>query len=210
MEMEQDRRNMGTRFSGSASLSFAQALHKRDPRWQTGPMADLVIRPLLAAEIPQLRDLAEETFREAFAHALRGPALELLLIGRFTKAKFEALHDDPEGWLRVAEEGGRLVGYAQAQPAPCPVQGPGEMPDWELGRLYVRQSHHGLGPGQALMQACVDAAQAAGARGLWLKVWEDNPRGRAFYRRWGFVEVGREDMDLYGTVLVHLILVKAW
>jgi len=26
----------------------------------------------------------------------------------------------------------------------------------------------------------------------------------------GFVELGREDMDLYGTVLVHLILVKAW
>ena len=201
---------MGTRFSGSASLSSAPALHKRDPRWQTGPMTDLVIRPLLAAEIPHLRDLAEETFREALAHALTGPALDLLLIGRFTQAKFEALQDDPEGWLRVAEVGGRLVGYAQAQPAPCPVQGLEGRPDWELGRLYVRQAQHGLGPGQALMQACVDAAQAAGARGLWLKVWEDNPRGRAFYRRWGFVEVGREDMDLYGTVLVHLILVKAW
>jgi len=201
---------MGTRFNECASLASAEAPHKRDPRWQTGPMTDLVIRPLLAAEIPQLRDLAEETFREAFAHALVGPALELLLIGRFTQAKFEALQDDPEGWLRVAEEGGRLVGYAQAQPAPCPVQGVEGRPDWELGRLYVRQTHHGRGVGQALMQACVDAAQAAGARGLWLKVWEDNPRGRAFYRRWGFVEVGREDMDLYGTVLVHLILVKAW
>ena len=201
---------MGTRFNGSASLSSAPALHKRDPRWQTGPMTDLVIRPLLAEEIPHLRDLAEEAFHEAFAHAMPGPVLEKLLKGRFKKAKFEAMHEDPEGWLRVAEAGGRLVGYAQAEPAPCPVPGREDGPDWELGRLYVRRTHHGLGPGQALMEACVDAARTAGARGLWLKVWEDNPRGRAFYRRWGFVEVGREDMDLYGAVLVHLILVKAW
>lgn len=173
-------------------------------------MTDPLIRPLRAAEIPLLRDLAEDTFREAFAHALPGPALEQLLIGRFTLGKFEALQDDPEGCLRVAEEGGRLVGYAYAQPAACPVQGSEGMPGWELGRLYVRRAHHGRGPGQALMQACVDAAQAAGAGGLWLKVWEGNPRGRAFYRRWGFGEVGREDMHVYGTLLAHLILVKTW
>lgn len=173
-------------------------------------MPDALIRPLRAAEVPQLRDLAEETFREAFAHAMPGPTLERLLTGRFTQAKFEALQDDPAGCLRVAEDGGCLVGYAHAHPEPCPVQGLGREPDWELARLYVRQSHHGRGPGQTLMQACVDAARAAGAGGLWLKVWEDNPRGRAFYRRWGFVEAGREDMDVYGTGLVHLILVKAW
>jgi diamine N-acetyltransferase len=27
---------------------------------------------------------------------------------------------------------------------------------------------------------------------LWLDVWERNPRGIAFYRKWGFVEVGRQ------------------
>lgn len=34
-------------------------------------------------------------------------------------------------------------------------------------------------------------ADAGGARTLWLGVWEENPRGIAFYRKAGFREVGR-------------------
>ena len=40
------------------------------------------------------------------------------------------------------------------------------------------------------MQAAIDEAQRRGHDTLWLGVWEHNPRARAFYRKWGFVEVG--------------------
>jgi nucleoside-diphosphate-sugar epimerase len=38
----------------------------------------------------------------------------------------------------------------------------------------------------------IDAARAAGARHLWLGVWERNPRARRFYEKCGFVDVGSQ------------------
>ena len=58
------------------------------------------------------------------------------------------------------------------------------------------------------MAACVAEARGRGASWLWLKVWEENPRARAFYRRWGFRQAGREEVAVAGAVLPHLILVK--
>jgi ribosomal protein S18 acetylase RimI-like enzyme len=42
------------------------------------------------------------------------------------------------------------------------------------------------------MAAAIEAAEAAGARTLWLGVWERNPRAIAFYRKAGFVDVGSQ------------------
>jgi ribosomal protein S18 acetylase RimI-like enzyme len=51
---------------------------------------------------------------------------------------------------------------------------------------------------QELMRAATQHAQAAGARTLWLGVWERNPRAIAFYRKCGFAEVGTHTF-VFGT-----------
>jgi ribosomal protein S18 acetylase RimI-like enzyme len=40
------------------------------------------------------------------------------------------------------------------------------------------------------MTAVLEAAVRRGAATLWLGVWERNPRAQAFYRKYGFVDVG--------------------
>ena len=40
------------------------------------------------------------------------------------------------------------------------------------------------------MRRCLEEGRARGHDVLWLGVWEHNARARAFYARWGFVEVG--------------------
>jgi ribosomal protein S18 acetylase RimI-like enzyme len=39
-------------------------------------------------------------------------------------------------------------------------------------------------------------AQAAGSAVLWLGVWERNARAQAFYRKWGFDDVGEHSFKL--------------
>jgi ribosomal protein S18 acetylase RimI-like enzyme len=46
------------------------------------------------------------------------------------------------------------------------------------------------------MRAAAEHAGVAGARTLWLGVWERNPRAIAFYRKCGFTEVGTQTFVL--------------
>lgn len=86
----------------------------------------------------------------------------------------------------AADEGG-LVGFGFSGPA-VPDDDGAPTPR-QLYALYVRASHHGLGVGQAL----IDAVVGDGPASLW--VARDNPRARRFYERNGFVADGHEKPD---------------
>ena len=60
----------------------------------------------------------------------------------------------------------------------------------ELERFYVAREWHGLGLAQLLMTRVIAVASQAGAAALWLGVWERNARAIAFYRKFGFIDVG--------------------
>ena len=78
----------------------------------------------------------------------------------------------------------------------------------ELKRFYIDRAWQGAGLAQALMRATLDAAIVSGARTLWLGVWEHNPRAIAFYRKFGFVEVGMHDFMLGRDRQTDLIMAR--
>ncbi len=159
-------------------------------------------------ESKALRDLAELSFREAFSKDMPASVLDDLMLHRFTEARFRGELEDPALGFYVGEREGRPVGYAVVRPSAAPM--PASEPSWELNRIYVLRPQHGTGIGEALMKAAMDHARKQGARSCWLKVLATNARALAFYRRWGFEEKGREEMDLQGTVLPHLLLLRSW
>lgn len=164
------------------------------------------VRSASAADAQRLQRVALDTFEEAFSPALPEAVLEAIFAERFTLERFRNELHDPAFAIFVAEDADGFQGYGvvQADAPPVPLQGAA----LELGRLYVRAARHGEGVGEALMAACAAEARRRGAGWLWLKVWEANPRARAFYRRWGFAEAGREVVRVAGVALPHLILVK--
>ena len=72
------------------------------------------------------------------------------------------------------------------KPPSCVVaEAPGE-----IQRLYVARDCHGKGIAHDLMNACVDEMKTHRSDVVWLGVWERNPRAIAFYKKFGFLEVG--------------------
>jgi diamine N-acetyltransferase len=76
----------------------------------------------------------------------------------------------------------------------------------EIVRLYARKDWLGRGVGAMLMQACLDEAVKQDCDTVWLDVWEQNAPARAFYRKWGFVEVGTQLFQLGGDLQHDLLL----
>lgn len=68
----------------------------------------------------------------------------------------------------------------------------------ELG-VSIERAHWGLGIGTALMRACVSCAKQAGYAQLELDAVVDNEHALALYRKFGFVEFGRNPMGFYST-----------
>lgn len=57
--------------------------------------------------------------------------------------------------------------------------------------ISLERDFWGLGAGKALTEACIECARKAGYRQLELEVTADNTRAMSMYRKFGFVEYGR-------------------
>ncbi|MFI9813596.1 GNAT family N-acetyltransferase [Saccharothrix variisporea] len=82
---------------------------------------------------------------------------------------------------QVAEDGGKVVGFALVTP------------DGKLLQLQVDPAHWGRGVGSALHEWCVAEFRATGVRRAELDVFVENHRARRFYERQGWRAVGRDD-----------------
>lgn len=142
-----------------------------------------------------LAELGASTFNETFADDNSADNMAAYLADAFSHAQLSSELADPHSTFLIAEVDGIAVGYAKLHSGDAPEEVRGEKP-LELVRLYVSQKWLGRSIGAALMQSCIDEASRKGYRTVWLGVWERNGRARAFYRRWGFLEVGTHIFQL--------------
>jgi ribosomal protein S18 acetylase RimI-like enzyme len=143
----------------------------------------------LESDAGALARLAEETFRATFAASNPAQNMQRHCESSYGESIQLAEIRDPnlETWL--ADDGGRLVAYAQLRRGAVPAAVVAQRP-LEILRFYVRSDAHGKGVAQALMAHALGRATQLDADVVWLGVWEHNPRAIAFYRKWGFEVVG--------------------
>ena len=147
----------------------------------------LSYRDGVPADAAALDALFDESFTETFGHLYAPEDLSFFLSG-FAVEDWERELGDPAFAFRIAEEDGRLAGYAKLGPVSLPVTPAGSAA--ELSQLYLRKAWHGAGVAQALMDWTLEAARQRGAAELYLSVFTENHRARRFYARYGFEEVG--------------------
>ena len=99
--------------------------------------------------------------------------------------------DDPAGQILakggrifMAEQGGETVGCVALI-----AMADGGL---EVAKMTVAEAARGTGLGRLLMQACIDAANAAGARRLYLETNSSLGPALGLYRAMGFVDLAPE------------------
>jgi ribosomal protein S18 acetylase RimI-like enzyme len=148
-----------------------------------------LIRRAAGGDAAALAELAERTFRDAFARQNTAEDMDLHCRTHYGEAIQAAEIGDPGRVTLLCQEGDRLVGYGQLRWAGAPPCVAASKPA-EIQRIYVDAPWHGKGVAQSLMASLLDAATAGGADVAWLGVWERNHRAIAFYEKSGFSTVG--------------------
>lgn len=169
------------------------------------------IRTALPVDAQELAILGERLWRETYAGLIPETNLELHLAETFGPRQQSAELADPACWTLVLEEDDLLQGYAllrargleQAKLALCFLK------PLEVARFYVDASLHGTGAAQMLMGAVLSQATTAGHDGVWLQVWEQNPRAIRFYAKAGFLDAGEATFRIGEQVDRDRLLVQA-
>jgi ribosomal protein S18 acetylase RimI-like enzyme len=155
-----------------------------------------------------LARLGARTFRDTFGPDNTAEDMAAYLAQSFGPEKQAAELADRRTVFLIAEIGEECVGYARLREGELPGSIRGKHPI-EIVRFYAVSSWIGRGVGAALMRSCLEHACARGCDIVWLDVWERNARAIAFYRRWGFVEVGTQRFVLGSDVQQDLLMARA-
>lgn len=177
--------------------------HETRPTGAAAP--PVAVRRAVAGDAAMLAALGERTFVDAFGRDNTPEDMAVYLASAFGESIQAAEIAAPDSTFFVAEIGGEPAGYARIAAGPAPPCVAGERPV-EIVRVYALSAWHGRGVGEALMRACVDAAGAGGYDAVWLGVWERNERAKAFYRKWGFEDVGVKTFVLGADVQYDRIM----
>lgn len=147
------------------------------------------IRRALDRDVSPLTAFAFRVFYETFAHNNDPAALAAYMAEAYSEDATAATLCDPRLEYHLLHVDGALAAYALLEPratfACLSLRHP-----LRITRFYVDRAWQGLGVAHRLMEHCLTTARAHGADGVWLGVWEHNHRARAFYQKYGFVEVG--------------------
>lgn len=175
----------------------------------------MLIRPALPCEAQDLAVLGRRLWRETYAGLIPESNLALHLAQTFGPARQTAELADPACRILVIDRGDTLLGYALLRAGGPEAGAPPFhfVKPLEVARFYVDRSLHGTGAAQRLMGAALDHAVAANHDGVWLQVWEQNPRAIRFYTKVGFTDAGEatfrvgEQVDR-DRLLVHDLMIR--
>lgn len=138
-------------------------------------------------DAPAIDALFRQGFIDTFGH-IYDPKDLAAFFEDFTLAAWRRELADPDFAFRLAEDEGALAGYAKVSSVSLPVEP--ARPAAELRQLYVLKNWHGSGVAGALMDWVIAEARGRGAEELYLSVFTDNHRAKAFYVRHGFEPIG--------------------
>ncbi len=160
------------------------------------PVPGFQVRRASRADASDLAQLAACTFRETYFLMSDPVEVEDYIRTNFTPQLLEEQIADDSASFMLGSIAHRFIGYAHVRLSVAPVCVAGPDPI-ELSRLYLEQAFHGQGYGSALVRAAFREARSRNCQTLWLNVYSENIKARAFYTAMGFVEIGARDF-LFG------------
>ena len=138
-------------------------------------------------DLPAIDRVFRTGFCDTFAQMYRSEDLDAFF-AQFSPEAWLAEYRDPRYAFRIAEGPEGAVAFVKLGPLTVPVEPAG--PALELRQIYVLRPWQGTGIAEQLMDWALAESRARGIAELYLTVFTGNHRARAFYRRYGFADVG--------------------
>ena len=170
-------------------------------------MEEIKTRQAKAEDAEILAELCLKTFYDAFhEHPENAPEdMADYMENAFSVETLRAELAEENSIFLIAEIEDEPAGYAKVMLENIEEGITAEKPI-ELNRLYAHQKFLGKGIGQILMDECFKIARENDCDLMWLGVWEFNPRAQAFYRKYGFYEVGKHVFQLGSDPQIDLLM----
>ena len=170
-------------------------------------MNEVKIRRARIEDAETLAEISYKTFWDAFhEHPENAPEdMAAYMEKAFNNETLRAELNDENVIFLIAEIENESAGYAKITLGATEDGITAEKPI-ELNRLYSHQKFLGKGVGARLMDECFQIAQENDCDAMWLGVWEFNPRAQAFYRKYGFREVGKHIFQLGSDPQTDLLM----
>jgi len=151
--------------------------------------------------------LASTTFYEAYSRQDESHNLAEYISESFAVPAVIDEIADPASTFLIAYVDGKAVGYARLIDYST-TDGVDIGRVIELKRIYILEHLWGTGVGELLLTQCITTASERGFDAIWLGVWEENPRARRFYDKFGFKQVGTLTFPYGDVVGINLVLQK--
>jgi len=167
----------------------------------------LEIKTAQAEDALRLSVFAEATFRETFAPYNSESDMQLYSQKTFSPDKQRQEILDPDKRVVLALWAEEIIGYymLSLKGAEASISGPRPI---QLSRLYVDSRWHGQKIAHRLLEEAMNRSRQEGFFTFWMGVWEKNYRALAFYKKWGFEEVGDLRFELGQDVQRDLLFTK--
>ncbi|MBF0775868.1 GNAT family N-acetyltransferase [Streptococcus azizii] len=158
-------------------------------------------------DLPLLREMAMQTFRETFGEWIKEADLEYFYTHDLALETLEKEWSHPESAHYFVLYEGEPVGFLKVNWGQAQTEHELESA-FEIQRLYVLKSHQGYGLGKALFEFALQEAKKAGFTWAWLGVWEKNVKAQQFYFKYGFERFGQHEYVTGETVDIDWLLKK--
>lgn len=138
-------------------------------------------------DVAQLQNISIQTFSETFAAVNTPENMAQYLNESLSLSKLNDELNNKLSLFYFAIHNEEVIGYLKLNTG----QAQTDIKDndaLEIERIYVSQAFLGKNIGKLLYEKAVQIARQAGARYIWLGVWEKNFRAISFYKKNGFVE----------------------
>ena len=143
------------------------------------------IRLVEKVDLPQLQQIARQTFVEAFGSENTKQAFNKYLDKNFNLDQLQREYDNPHSTFYFLENAHEIMGYLKLNVHSAQTEK--KLADaLEIERIYLLKKYRGQSLGKVLMDKAIETAQKNSKKVVWLGVWEHNPSSIKFYQKYGF------------------------
>ena len=156
----------------------------------------IFVRNAVSDDALVIAEVQVRSWVDTYTGLLPSAVLENMSVEESRDRFLEAIEGKPKEHVYVAEDDGRVFGFAVAGPS----RDAGSDAVGEVYALYVLQDYQGMGTGTRLFRKAVDDLAGKGFVSLVVRVLSGNSYCR-FYEKHGGTEVEARDEDVGGQLM---------